>query len=708
MPAGYAQHFLSDLFSTGHHRAPRRVLHGGIINTEAAGLPTSTVNPAAPLITARGDFPPDGPTTEHSTLTSTGKLGLPTIGARDRLSNYMHNEDCANGLLVANALGEQWPAYGDNQLFSEKSIHNLAQSQKAGQAGVDEVYRVFQTGMIPEPAEFAALKVVPLLLNDSPISNYQPLFYYDPALSKYVYKRAHVDQRNSSDVSKLDPETAPYEAWDNWYTETADSGENTNMYPYTKAGLATNSSLIQFREANNSIVITAFGNITFGNITTWDANRQVMVSLKNFKTANDTWQWVSSIQSPSTKDVYWLTATSVSEKMTFNIHRLTVTIPTTNISMSSIISYRNATYADDTQCGLSNAARAALAGTINTQEVPFGEVLLLNGKSDLAHDDLSAATLIMSSWPTHIHDPSVDDRIAKIANAYGMTSIQFGVHNTSTITLIASQTVGNATGISTPNWYFAYWSANSPARPIIVNVPENSTIGRVPRVLATHLLTFQNNPSSAPSGEYALRIGHATSGSGSGRADLLVIDILSPILTSTDEIAMELIWQSPYTLPSDSTIDFATDKASWFVSGSMAHGVKLVGYIHSLASNTGLITILSFEYQHSKSQFELVASSTITNDTDISPPRKLVTAGFMRPVNAAQVDAGEWPSIMATFDNYGVLGARLVGPVVGGKDGAYELKGQTPALAGQMSTGLGWSDFGVGFGEGVGYVWDTV
>lgn len=712
----YAQHFLSDLFSTGHHRAPRRVLHGGLINTEAVNIPTPSIHTKAPTRTAYGDFPPVLPTTNGITLTSTGRLGLPTVGARDRLANYIHNEDCANGLFVENALGEQWPAYGDNQLFSDKSVHNLAQSKRAGQMGIDEIYKVFQTGQIPDPADFAALQIVPILADDSPTSNYQALFSYDAA-SNTVYKRAVVDQRNSSALDALNAATAPYEAWDEWFSETSESGANNNMYPYTKADLATNTTLFQYREYNNSLVVTQFGNITLGNITTWDAKQQIKLALGNYKAPNDTWRWVSSRwyltssgEVPFMDQYHSLTATSRPDSGSFIVHHLTVVIPASNLSTSSIRVYSNATYLDDSGSGSINSAQSVAAGTIQARPHPFGEVLVLNGNPKLTKDPKSAATLIMSSLQNELSDRPLDELAIKIANAYAMMTVNIGCDHPNLGALIGAMNTSTATGNIEPMWYLAYWSSDwspgNPAKPIVVELQEESHIGDLSSPIGTHLLNIKHSEIKSLS-KYILRVGYNKSDS--GNAGTLVMDILQPSFDSPQTIT--LVTRSTYTLFPESSIDLAVDKAQWFVSGTMATGVKLVGYFHSLTeASGGLVSILTFMLLRPQNEFVFQTLSTITNNTEIYPPQKLVTANFMRPVSfvdAGTIDAADgWPTIMEAFDNYGILGSRLVSPVKDTNGSyKYQLKGQTPALAGQMSTGLGWSDFGTGFGQGVGYVW---
>ena len=71
-----------------------------------------------------------------------------------------HDEDCAGGLWVTNALGEKWTVYGDKDLPSAKSFANLDQAVAAVQAGVDEIWNAFTSGDITSSADFKALKKV--------------------------------------------------------------------------------------------------------------------------------------------------------------------------------------------------------------------------------------------------------------------------------------------------------------------------------------------------------------------------------------------------------------------------------------------------------------------------------------------------------------------------------------------------------------------
>jgi hypothetical protein len=117
----FGSHFLTDLFSSGHMRTPRRVLH----------------NPISPLSIPEWLFFP-----------------------ADTLAESMHDEDCANGLWVTNKLGESWAAYGDKQLWNGQDARNFRQAVKAAQAGADEVWKARVDGIVPVYPEFQALKIV--------------------------------------------------------------------------------------------------------------------------------------------------------------------------------------------------------------------------------------------------------------------------------------------------------------------------------------------------------------------------------------------------------------------------------------------------------------------------------------------------------------------------------------------------------------------
>ncbi|KAB8279030.1 hypothetical protein BDV30DRAFT_232906 [Aspergillus minisclerotigenes] len=75
----------------------------------------------------------------------------------------------------------------------------------------------------------------------------------------------------------------------------------------------------------------------------------------------------------------------------------------------------------------------------------------------------------------------------------------------------------------------------------------------------------------------------------------------------------------------------------------------------------------------------------------------LLTASFMKSIKVHKADyvypgtsTASKGGILAMFDNYGIIGGRMLAPVLSSGSLYYEFKGQVPAVAGQSSQGLGW------------------
>jgi hypothetical protein len=126
----FACHFLTDLFSAGHLRTPRKELYDAIIPSVVGSL----------------------------------------------LSRCMHDEDSKNGLKVSNARGETWTAYGDKRLFDPRDKVNFAQVLQAVQVSCDEVYAAYVSGS--SSASYEALSYVPTIRPGTPVTrdNPSPLF----------------------------------------------------------------------------------------------------------------------------------------------------------------------------------------------------------------------------------------------------------------------------------------------------------------------------------------------------------------------------------------------------------------------------------------------------------------------------------------------------------------------------------------------------
>lgn len=133
----FADHFLSDLFSAGHLRVPRKELFEQV-TTPLPGF--------------------------------SGSLG-------SLLARCMHDEDSLNGLRVHNARGETWVAYGDKRLLDSVGQANAVMVVRAVQTSASEVWDSY-AGATPSTA-FAALTLAPDLARVSDVStreNSSPLF----------------------------------------------------------------------------------------------------------------------------------------------------------------------------------------------------------------------------------------------------------------------------------------------------------------------------------------------------------------------------------------------------------------------------------------------------------------------------------------------------------------------------------------------------
>ncbi|WP_440107738.1 hypothetical protein [Acidovorax sp. BL-A-41-H1] len=133
----FADHFLSDLFSSGHLRTPRRAL-------DRIGRQSAVPEGAA-------------------------LAGL--------CAKAMHDEDSYHGLTVRNARGETWRAYGDKKLLDHGDEENLRRVVAAVQASAGEIWNAFASGQLPE--RYAALACTPdlaALQDRHSAANLSPLF----------------------------------------------------------------------------------------------------------------------------------------------------------------------------------------------------------------------------------------------------------------------------------------------------------------------------------------------------------------------------------------------------------------------------------------------------------------------------------------------------------------------------------------------------
>ena len=167
----FADHFLTDLFSAGHLRVPRKELYDQV----ATPIPNMT-----------------------------GTLG-------SLLARCMHDEDSRYGLRVADASGGPWQAYGDKRLLDSVSGDNRAMVVKAAQASAGDVWNAY----LGQPQEYTALSYVPNLARVADVGsreNFSPLFR---SLAGAAERRTDVANRNDYTW------TADWWGWSTWAAITA-------------------------------------------------------------------------------------------------------------------------------------------------------------------------------------------------------------------------------------------------------------------------------------------------------------------------------------------------------------------------------------------------------------------------------------------------------------------------------------------------------
>jgi hypothetical protein len=138
----FADHFLVDLFASGHLRTPRLTM-----DTYLTAYWMSSI--------------------------VAQELDCHIVAAA--LSMYMHNEDSATGLSVTNSMGTIWTAYGDSFYFTPQNSTSANITKQAVQASATEVFTVFTTGKTVSSADFVALQFTPTVASTG---NTTPMFIY--------------------------------------------------------------------------------------------------------------------------------------------------------------------------------------------------------------------------------------------------------------------------------------------------------------------------------------------------------------------------------------------------------------------------------------------------------------------------------------------------------------------------------------------------
>ncbi|UFQ01102.1 phospholipase [Pseudomonas fitomaticsae] len=155
----FADHYLTDLFSSGHLRVPRKAMAAAVTPSDLGSL----------------------------------------------ITRFMHDEDSKFGLKVRNEHGEQWRAFGDKRYFDATDADNRNQVNQAVQDSADEVYAAYSSGNVP--TTFNALQRLPdLTFVMNLANNFSPLFRLQ---GNKVLRRKDVNNLN---------DTATVDDWWGWST----------------------------------------------------------------------------------------------------------------------------------------------------------------------------------------------------------------------------------------------------------------------------------------------------------------------------------------------------------------------------------------------------------------------------------------------------------------------------------------------------------
>ena len=151
----FASHFLSDRFASGHLRTPRKALNDHVTPTEAGSL----------------------------------------------LSNYMHNEENANGLHVHNKAEDRWFAIGDRSCLNPNNTAYKEMVELALQRSIDELEAAYNQGSTDVPDTVSPL--IPWLDEENNQANVDiaTLFYWD-ATSKTLYRRKDITNLHDAHWTK--------------------------------------------------------------------------------------------------------------------------------------------------------------------------------------------------------------------------------------------------------------------------------------------------------------------------------------------------------------------------------------------------------------------------------------------------------------------------------------------------------------------------
>ena len=231
---------------------------------------------------------------------------------------------------------------------------------------------------------------------------------------------------------------------------------------------------------------------------------------------------------------------------------------------------------------------------------------------------------------------------------------------------------GRDRATKTGNWYFAKWQSKY-------------TDGDVTHVSEPDAPTAQAMLSDSDS-SHIIRLSYGQHYDESGGLRLDVIQLIPNTVGDVESIA--ILSSKVFDMSSLGLLE--RDYLSWYLCDVTGDGHKNPVAYTSSEDNENLRVIV-FPWESDVS-FGTPIISPITLD-----PNKgtLMTRDFMSPMKSFQAEYtyadGTTTSagILAFFENYEIIGARIIAPRTSTGTLEYEFKGQNPSIAGQRSTTLG-------------------
>ncbi|KAG8531944.1 uncharacterized protein KY384_003580 [Bacidia gigantensis] len=631
----FGQHFLTDLFSAGHIRTPRRALH------------------------------------------STGPLCstcLYDLWPADQSGKNQHDEDSTNGLWVTNDIGQSWAAYGDMHLMDGRSAKNLQHVIEACQLGIEEIWWAFRTHEFPAPLDFVALKKAPVPESTIGVGNFVPLFERSSKDSDFVLFREDVTQRAMSHDRQMIAMNQSNYDWDIVTKLYARSGPSLNMYVFTRAfNSATN--FIHFGVIGNhsdKLLASAYGNVEAGSHGVYWSMQSQSSSTVAIGTSWTSWKDASLVSNGTVSLVARsLTESNISVAQHLGLHfsqgrdgRMT-----TEVWWNQAVEDGN----DEYETG------QVLYGIFDANSKAVSMVKYFEHNTRLSKVEIWAVPMEKGSIPT-ILNMQLDTPQLKYVLYYSvpkeneLTKSSFLLLHKTAITDEHSTLVGYGCNLTTGYWYFANWR-------------KDFTEKVVSQIFEPNAFKAQALLSDPASGcLIRLRFGKWYP-----VATALRIDRICAVRDdSTDKVSLSNPPQSQvFNISWPAYLE--KDYLLWFLCDVDGDGHKDLVTYTSLENNI-VLHVVVFPGR-TDGTFASPIVSPITIDPEVGrlmsaefmTPMKTIQADFTYPVDGSITSAG----IISFFDNYGIVGARMIAPKTAKGTFEYEFKGQNPSIAGQRSTTLG-------------------